>query len=126
MGKKDEYQFDYLDDDRRFADQVNGALFHGKQVVRPDELEPVDAQSVFLGKEAGVAQNVKTVADKTRMCRGVKIHILAIENQNYVDYRMVLRNMLSESLGYHKQWKQKMREYEASGAMTDLKSFIRS
>lgn len=52
MGKKDEYQFDYLDDDRRFADQVNGALFHGKQVVRPDELEPVDAQSVFLGKEA--------------------------------------------------------------------------
>ena len=25
MGKKDEYQFDYLDDDRRFADQINGA-----------------------------------------------------------------------------------------------------
>ena len=27
MGKKDEYQYDYLDDDQRFADQVNGALF---------------------------------------------------------------------------------------------------
>ncbi len=28
MGKKDEYQFDYLDDDGRFADQINGALFN--------------------------------------------------------------------------------------------------
>lgn len=31
MGKKDEYQFNYLDDDFRFADQINGALFHGEQ-----------------------------------------------------------------------------------------------
>ena len=26
MGRPDEYQFDYLDDNVRFADQVNGAL----------------------------------------------------------------------------------------------------
>ena len=39
MGRADEYQFDYLDDNRRFADQINGALFHGRQVVKPDELE---------------------------------------------------------------------------------------
>lgn len=31
MGRTDEYQFDYLDDNARFADQVNGALFQGKQ-----------------------------------------------------------------------------------------------
>ena len=42
MGKKDEYQFDYLDDNHRFADQVNGALFQGRQVVKPEELEPAD------------------------------------------------------------------------------------
>ena len=29
MGKLDEYHFDYLDDDSRFADQINGALFRG-------------------------------------------------------------------------------------------------
>ena len=32
MGKKDEYQYDYLDDYERFADQVNGALFRGRQL----------------------------------------------------------------------------------------------
>ena len=29
MGKRDDYQYDYLDDPERFADQVNGALFRG-------------------------------------------------------------------------------------------------
>ena len=54
MGKKDEYQYDYLDDNERFADQVNGTLFGGRQIVKPGELEPADAQTVYLGKEAGI------------------------------------------------------------------------
>ena len=52
MGIKDEYQFNYLDDKRRFADQINGALFHGKQMVKPEELEPIDTQTVYLGKDS--------------------------------------------------------------------------
>lgn len=107
MGRADEYQFDYLDDNRRFADQVNGALFHGRQIVKPDELEPVDMQVVYLGEEDGKRKEYKTVVDKIRMWRGKVIHILAIENQNYVDYHMVLRNMLTECLSYHNQWKRK-------------------
>lgn len=112
MGKTDEYQFDYLDDNVRFADQVNGALFCGKQVVRPDELEPADAQIVYLGKESGFRENFKTIADKTRIWRGSLIHVLAVENQTYVDYRMIFRNMLSESLNYHRQWKRKKRAHD--------------
>lgn len=112
MGKADEYQFDYLEDNHRFADQVNGALFQGRQIVKPDELEPADTQVVYLGKEAGSRENFKAIVDKTRMWRGRLIHILAIENQTYVDYRMILRNMLSESLSYQKQWKQKKKAHE--------------
>ena len=112
MGRADEYQFDYLDDNNRFADQVNGALFHGRQVVKPYELEPADMQMVYLDKEAGNRKNIKTVVDKTRMWRGRLIHILAVENQSFVDYHMVLRNMLIECLGYQKQWKQKKRLHD--------------
>ena len=107
MGRADEYQFDYLDDNRRFADQVNGALFQGRQVVKPDELEPADMQLVYRGKEDGKRESYKTVVDKIRTWRGKVIHILAIENQTYVDYHMVLRNMLTECLSYQKQWKEK-------------------
>ncbi len=117
MGRIDEYQFDYLDDNSRFADQINGALFHGRQVVKPEELKPVDGQVVYLGREAGKRKNYKAVADKVRIWRGRLIHILAIENQTFVDYHMVLRNMLTESLSYQKQWKQKRQEHEKK---TDL------
>lgn len=119
MGKTDEYQFDYLDDDRRFADQINGALFQGRQIVKSEELLPADTQAVYLGKEAGRREHAKTVVDKARMWKGKRLHILAVENQSYVDHQMVIRNMLSESLGYHKQWKQKKREHGKAG---DLKS----
>lgn len=118
MGKKDEYQFDYLDDNRRFADQINGALFHGRQIVKPEELEPDEAQTVTTGAATGTG-SMKTVVDKVRIWKGKKLHILAVENQNYVDYQMVLRNMLSESIGYRKQWKRKKR---AHGETKDLKN----
>ena len=112
MGKKDDYQYDYLDNYVRFADQVNGALFKGRQIVKPDELEPADAMAVYLGKEAGARENYKIIADKAWTWRGRLIHIITIQNQTYVDYRMVLRNMLAESIGYHKQWKQKKAAHE--------------
>ena len=112
MGKSDEYYQDYLDDNGRFADQMNGALFRGEQVVKACDLEPVDAQLVYLGKESGERKNVKAIVDKVRMWKGSLVHILIVEHQAHVDYHMVLRNMLSESLGYHKQWKQKKESHE--------------
>ena len=115
MGRADEYQFDYLDDNSRFADQVNGALFRGRQVVKPEELEPADMLFVYLGREAGRRKNYRSVVDKVRMWKGRLIHILAVENQSFVDYRMVLRNMLTESISYQKQWKQKKSYHERMG-----------
>lgn len=64
MGKKDEYQFDYLDDNSRFADQINGALFHGRQIVKPDE-----SQMATTGAETGTG-SMKTVVDKVRIWKG--------------------------------------------------------
>ena len=81
MGKSDEYHFDYPDDNSRFADQINGALFKGRQVVKPEELEPADRQFVYLGKEDGTRKNFRTVVDKAKMWRGRLIHILAVETQ---------------------------------------------
>ena len=123
MGTKDEYQFDYLDDNERFADQINGALFGGRQIVKPEELEPEEEQTVVPGKRGGT-ENIKTIVDKVRIWRGKKLHILAVENQNYVDYRMVIRNMLSESAGYQKQWKRKKREHEKLHDLKDGDEYL--
>ncbi|MBD5494768.1 MAG: hypothetical protein HDR12_10440 [Lachnospiraceae bacterium] len=128
MGIKDDYQFDYLDDNARFADQINGALFNGKQVIKPEELEPEDSQIVSTGNMKGNGKqrqgSIKTVVDKARVWHGRKLHILVVENQNYVDYQMVLRNMLSESNGYRKQWKQKKRLYTDAGDLKDKDEYL--
>lgn len=73
MGIKDEYQFDYLDDNQRFADQVNGALFGGKQIVKPEELESMEPQSVNLENRAGKRRTAKTVVDKKRLWNGTSV-----------------------------------------------------
>lgn len=106
MGVKDDYQYEYLNDNRRFADQINGGLFGGKQIIRPEELQQLEPQNVYLGGKDKKRKNAKTIVDKARLWKGRQIHILVIENQNQVDYHMVLRNMLSESLGYLRQWNQ--------------------
>ena len=38
MGKEDVYESDYLENAEVFADLVNGVLYHGEQVVKPQEL----------------------------------------------------------------------------------------
>lgn len=153
MGKKDDYQFDYLDDNVRFADQINGALFSGRQIVKAEELEPEEPQIVNIVnmEESGLpeenageeeisetgetvhpagnrkrknTESVKTIVDKARIWHGRKLHILVVENQNYVDYRMVLRNMLSESNGYLKQWKRKKRQYRAGEDLKDSDEYL--
>ena len=75
MGKPDEYFYNYLDDNARFADQMNGTLFQGRQVVKPEDLEPADAQAVYLGREAGGRENFKAIVDKARMWKGRLVHI---------------------------------------------------
>ncbi|MCM1263262.1 MAG: Rpn family recombination-promoting nuclease/putative transposase [Butyrivibrio sp.] len=146
MGRKDDYQFDYLDDNTRFADQINGALFNGTQVVKPEELEPEDSQIVSTGiidcdvrqegksdrksrkgknrRQKSESESIRTVVDKARVWKGRKLHILVVENQNYVDYQMVLRNMLSESVGYRKQWKQKKRLHTAAGDLNGKDEYL--
>ena len=114
MGKRDDYQSVYLDDDRRFADQINGALFGGRQIVKPEELEREDPQTVNLEEKGKTGKTGRTIVDKARLWRGRKLHVLVIENQNYVDYHMVLRNMLSESNEYNRQWKEKKRVHEGA------------
>ena len=39
MGQEDLYQIDFFEDKNRFSDAFNGALFHGKEVMKPEELD---------------------------------------------------------------------------------------
>lgn len=101
MGKADVYESDYLENEEIFADLVNGVLYQGEQIVKPCELEEQDGElRSILGNGAK-----KTLRDKVKLWRGTAIAVLVVENQTKVDYRMVTRAMLTESMAYDKQWK---------------------
>ena len=104
MGKQDLWQSDYFDDKKRFADMINGAFFKGEQIMNAEELEEVDSKLVYHEK-SGEAINV--IRDKVYKWKGQHVSICVLENQSYVDYRMVLRVMEAEVMNYEKQrWEQ--------------------
>lgn len=120
MGETDVYESDYLDDNRRFADMANGILYHGKQIIPPEELEDIGTELVYAEDK----EVKKTIRDKVKLWRGTLIVILSVENQNYVDYRMVTRNMLTESMAYYRQWKQKAAEHRKNRDLAGKDEFL--
>ena len=100
MGQQDLYQSDFYDDKNRFADIFNGVLFDGKEVMKPEELETED--SVMVGHRETKGSK-KVICDKVHKWKGKYVSVMVLENQSYVDYRMVLRVMESEVIGYDTQ-----------------------
>ncbi|MBR3606692.1 MAG: hypothetical protein IKL51_03835 [Lachnospiraceae bacterium] len=101
MGQRDLYQSDFYEDKNRFADIFNGALFKGKEVMKPEDLETADSVMVRLrGKN-----EKKVICDKVCKWRGRYASFVVLENQSYIDYRMVLRVMEAEIIAYERQRK---------------------
>ena len=77
MGKTDVYESDYLENPEIFADLVNGVLYHGEQIVKPQELSEQDGELRSIS-----GSNVKkTIRDKARLWNGTMFAVLAVENQ---------------------------------------------
>lgn len=101
MGKTDGYESEMLDNNELFADLVNGILFQGKRIIKGSDLKELDSE--LLSMERG--QNRKIIRDKAKLWKNTIFAVIAVENQNYIDYRMVTRVMLAESMEYDRQWR---------------------
>ena len=112
MGQADLYQSDFYEDKSRFADVFNGVLFDGKEIMKPEELEVEDSVMVSIRSEDS---GKKVICDKIRKWKGRYVSVMVLENQTYVDYRMVLRVMEAEVMGYDKQRKEVNRKNHEAG-----------
>lgn len=114
MGKIDDTMYDYLEQPDKFADFTNVALHNGKQVITVSMLEPDASRYVKkVPKENGGLNTGNRYRDlKKRLVNGAEIGVIAIENQDKVDYIMPLRIMEYDCLEYHKQVKRiRQRKY---------------
>lgn len=113
MGKGNVKIKQFLRDKKRYADLFNGTLFNGKQVIRPEELDEIDSEtSIIVTDKDNIEKDVQKYRDITMIWKqGVKLCVLACENQNKIHYAMPVRMMLYDSLNYTDQirqiWKNK-------------------
>ncbi len=116
MGKANVAVNRWLSDKERFADLFNGFLFHGKQIIQPEELENLDREAdILITDKSGKARGVQRYRDIIkRWKKDMELVVLACESQKKVHYAMPVRNMLYDSLAYTDQiqevWRQQKKE----------------
>lgn len=113
MGKSDIAVRQWLSANERFADLFNGTVFHGDQIVLPEELEMIngEAEIILTDKDNGKkgVQKYRDIA--MRWKKGAELAVLACENQDKIHYAMPVRTMLYDSLSYAEQIRTQWKSY---------------
>lgn len=112
MGQKDISLVRYFEDQERYADLINGFIFHGEQVVSGQDIMEMDSR--VTGAFGKLWQ--KFLVQKYRDCVrrivfGMNFAIVGIENQDRVHYGMPVRIMMEDAAGYDKQLRQIKRRH---------------
>ena len=105
MGEKNDAILRYLEDNARFADLMNGAVFGGIQAIDPGQLE--DASEHYTEKE-GKGRSIHYRGRTRDIIRRVRnggsiLRLVALEAQETVDYGMPLRCMNYDAQEYSRQ-----------------------
>ena len=104
MGKTDITQKSFFEDAKWFADLMNAAFFDGEEILVAEELLPEDG-AVQKADETAVAERLRDVVKKQTK-DGSTFALYVLENQTTIDYAMLIRIMVEESLTYDKQVKE--------------------
>lgn len=110
MGTKDIVLKTYFRDTVRYADLWNAGVFHGKQIIRAEELQEITPVYSKADKNAVLSRTGDFVMMQSRS--GQQFAILALENQEETDYAMPARIMIQEALEYDRQIKEIARRNE--------------
>lgn len=117
MGKNSNVMNYYFSDRRRFADLFNAVFFQGDPVVVEDDLSEIsevyhqlDAEKPKTGIAGKRIERIHDICKKWKT--GSILRILALENQELVDYSMPLRCMQYDVIEYEKQLEELRRKNE--------------
>lgn len=92
--------------EERYADLINGIGFQGRQVVKKEDLSELDTQTGIWKMSFGRRKRKRSVRNRDlirKMAFGVNFAVVGIENQEYIDYALPLRNMSYDVSEYERQ-----------------------
>lgn len=134
MGKPNVVTKQYMKNNARFADACNFFLFHGEQVIKPEDLAEKDVTELALPKGLKGAVAIEKIRDVLKGCcvktaNEVTYLIVGIENQADIHYAMVVRNMLYDALNYSSQVEACAKENRKNKELSDaefLSGFVKT
>ena len=123
--KPDTVLKDFWRDNERFADLFNAALFGGRQIILPEELEEADTDLSAVLKWDADTETVQKILDVVKKrVYGADLVILGMENQQRVHYGMPLRVMLGDGLSYLKEYQEAARKNRKEKDFEDSGEFL--
>ena len=107
MGRKDTITKEYMRNPTIFADAFNKYLYHGRQVIKPENLKVLDTTEIAVpygGGGAGVPEQRYRDVLKTMMTDGNMAYcILGIENSSDIHYAIPVKNGLYDFMQLARQ-----------------------
>lgn len=123
--KKDVRLKEFWRKNERFADLFNAALFSGKEVIRPEDLQEMDTDMSGIISLKGEEQSLTRARDVVKKSAyGVDFVILGIENQQKIHYAMPLRTLLYDGLGYLKEYQETSQSTDEHGEVMTADEFL--
>ncbi len=102
LGKIDTITKEYMQDPVIFANMFNKFLYHGKQVINPDNLTAMDTTEIAVpygeGKAGVPAQKYRDVLKLMMTDGNIAYCILGCEDQSSIHYAIPVKNMLYDSM----------------------------
>ena len=114
----------YIRDNRKFADLCNYYLYHGKPIVKPEELVEADVTILGTPFTSKGTQNLEKIRDILKNCaikstNGITYLIIGVENQTNIHYAMVIRNMVQDALSYAAQVEETAKKHRLNKDLRD-------
>ena len=103
--KKDRVSKIYFEDKARFADLLNGFVFHGKAVLQADNIHERKREVTFPegNKKKKYIEVTRDIVNEVKV--QATVVMAAIENQSDIHYAMPVRVMAGDCGTYYEQWK---------------------
>ncbi len=128
MSDKDTITKDYMQDKDIFADAFNFLLYGGRQVIKPEQLRPLDTTSIVLPYgEDGQLVPIQKYRDVLKMVTAMEddkaaYMLFGIENQSEIHYAMPVRNMLYDAIQYVAQVEDTARSHKMGDKMPETRA----
>ncbi|MCM1223814.1 MAG: transposase [Lachnospiraceae bacterium] len=122
--KPDTILKNYWNDNRQFADFFNAVLFHGQQIISPQELVDADTDESSLLEHREYAESIRASRDNIKICKksltqGVSFAMLGIESQEHVHYAMPMRILGYDYGIYKKQYEDNAKKFHTAKGLAE-------